>query len=214
MKTPVLMSVLATLLFSYASLAQEGGNLIEVTEMASDLNKNLKDAGVLKSTCANCQVEKKIDRQLELKEKIHNLNPVYYINNPHEFVVHLKRSSKTPKKVTLNFKNGHLVCGRLMMGTNPYSGGISFDCLIQYTEYEDNDIDLDFSRLPVMKEGQEQMIELKIIKPNTNLSRYDVEVSGLNGEQFKTKKSKMFWRVGYSLDLLPIESSEAKPLAH
>lgn len=173
--------------------------LIEAVQSITGLAKNLEKTGQITADCSNCLLAEP-DKKVILKNKTEDLGiPTLYKDNV-AYLIQLKRTKDSPKKTTLKFKNGHSQCGKVFMGANPYNGAIIVDCLFYQTVYEDEEIDLNFKQLPALAEGEEQIIELKIIKPKVANSFYAVEANVIKGNSVTIEKDKKFWGSGYNLD--------------
>lgn len=201
MKTNAFILFFALLISPFA-WTEEGdpSDLTEAVKNVTGLEKKLDKPGShLSADCSGCKTIEP-DKKIELKNKTEDLGtPLLYKNNK-PFVYHLKRTSESPLKATLKFKNGHQVCGRMFVGSNPYNGALIVECMIKITEYEEEEIDVNFKNLPAPAVGEEQIIEIKLSKPEATNSFYTVETEVLKGPSAKISKDKKFWGSGFNLD--------------
>lgn len=179
--------------------------LTEAIKNVTGLEKKLDGTGVISADCSGCKTIEP-DKKIELKNKVEDLGtPMLYKNNK-AYVYHLKRTKDSPLKATLKFKNGHQVCGKMFVGSNPYNGSLIVECMIKITQYEDEELDINLKNLPLPADGEEQIIEIKFSKPEVTTSFYTVETEVLKGPPAKISKDKKFWGYGFNL-----EYSEKKP---
>jgi hypothetical protein len=173
--------------------------LNEVPLQLEVVQTELQKSGFIKSDCSVCGIESEADKKVDLiKDEINIGTPYYYKSN--QYTLLLKRTAETPKKVTLKFKNGHTVCGRSFVGTSGYgNGNIFVECMIKYTEFEDEEMELNFKNLPPLKSGEEQLIKINLTKPKPEVSFYEIDSRVLESNDIKIKKSKMFFNSGHEL---------------
>ncbi len=192
-----------TLLLTCSANGEEvnPAELTEAIKNVTGLEKKLDKAGTIAADCQNCKTIEP-DKKLELKNKTEDLGiPLLYKNNV-AYIYHLKRTKDTPLKTTLKFKNGHSECAKVFMGSNPYNGSLIVECMFRHTVYEEEELDLNFKKLPLPAEGEEQIIEIKFSKPETGNSFYTVEAEVLKGPSAKVAKDKKFWGYGHNIDFI------------
>jgi hypothetical protein len=71
--------------------------------------------------------------------------------------------------------------------------------MIKYTEFEDEEMELNFRNLPPLKYGEEQLIKINLTKPKPEVSFYEIDSKVLESNDIKIKKSKMFFNSGHEL---------------
>jgi hypothetical protein len=191
-------------------------SMAQYSEMINSLNslqRDSKNVGTIEPGCLNCQKSVEPDKRAELNSKNIDLDrPLIYKDNT-PFVIHLKRTKDSPLKTTLKFKNGHTECAKMFVGTNPWisNGPLVVGCAYSHTVYVDHEIDLDLNKLPRPMDNEEQIIELKITKPNIQNSYYSLDAEVLKGPGASVKKSKKFWGEGYNVELSEREADKANP---
>ena len=209
----LLLSLFITLLSPFAALA--GSRAIDdYTDMVDSLKqvqKNVKDVGLIPPTCPSCAVDAAPDMKVDMAQKEIDLArpSIYKDNTP--FIIHLKRTKDSPLKVTLKFKNGHEECAKMYIGTNPFlpNGPLIAGCLMKMTTYNDDEIDLNLKKYPLPKDGEDQIIEVKITKPDVRKSFYALDVEAVKGPASIVKsKGKKFWSEGYNVDLAEVDHNE------
>lgn len=184
-------------------LAEDVGHsqLTEAIKAVSGMEKNLQSAETIRPDCSSCKTVEP-DKKLELKNKIEDLGtPLIYKDNV-AYLIQVKRTKDSPLKSTLKFKNGHSECAKVFMGSNPFNGALIIECMINHTVYEEEELELNFKKLPLPADGEEQILELRIIKPKMNNTFYSIEAEILKGPSAKIEKDKKFWGSGYNLDFI------------
>lgn len=194
-------------LFSVSVLADEVDPqvLTEAVKNVTHLEKKLDGPGTIAADCSSCKTIEP-DKKLDLKNKEEDLGAPWFKKNNVPYIIHFKRTKDTPQKLTVKFKNSHTVCAKMFVGANPYNGALMVDCLFRTTVYEDEELELNFKKLPPPSDGEEQIIEVKLVKPEIGNTFYTLESEVLKGPAAKTIKDKKFWGYGYNLDY-----SEVKP---
>lgn len=74
-------------------------------------------------------------------------------------------------------------------------------CLLYMTNYIDEEISLNLKNLPTLRAGEEEVIELKLTKSDTNNPKYNVEVKSLSRESVKSEIDSKFFGTGYNVSL-------------
>lgn len=210
MKNLVLIAITTLFSLSFALNAEEvdHAQLTEAIKNVTGMENNLQNIGTLRPDCSNCKTVDP-DKKVELKNKTEDLGtPLIYKDNV-PFRIQIKRTKDSPLKTTLQFKNGHHVCAKVFMGSNPYNGSLIVDCMFYQTVYENEELELNFKKLPPPADGEEQIIELKVTKPKINNSFYTVDAEVLKGPSVKIERDKKFWGQGFNLDFLP--KAEVRP---
>lgn len=197
--------------FSAAGLLAAEKTINEMNELVDTLGileKEVKNSGVIDPGCPNCVKIIEPNEKLSLTSKNTELERLWYRKDNQPFIVHLKRTKDSPLKTTIKYKNGHSECGKMMIGTNPWiaNGPLVMGCIFTITVYEENEIDLDLRKFPLPEGNEEQIIELKFVKPDLSRSSYTLDATVLKGPDAKIKKSKKFWSEGFDLTLDAPES--------
>lgn len=179
--------------------AQVNHDLLSGIKEVEAVNSEVKKAGVLPPKCPGC-ADKEPDLKATLDKKEVDIGNPYYRRDNEPYVVYLKRTSETPAKVDLKFKNGYRYCERMFVGANPLSGALMMDCMLYLHRYEDEEISLNLKNLPKLKPGEEELIEIKFTKKDINTSKYTIEVKHF-GENSQTEEiDKKFFGAGYNVN--------------
>ena len=126
-------------------------------EKISSLNQATKDVGQVQVPCEAC-IEKKINQKLVLKSKEVEIYGPYFMNVSDSYTVRLIRTSDTPKKVDLKFRNGGgTICGKGIGGITK-AGGLYAECIIYVTETRQEELALDLSNLPKLNPGEHLLL--------------------------------------------------------
>ncbi len=211
-----------TLLFAIITISSPrlfAGNepIFDVSEVVNGLmavEGEVKKSGIVDTGCVGCSVLINPDRVVILDNKEIDLKYISPSKKNIPYIIHLKRSKDSPKNIVLKFKNPHTECAKMFIGANSFypSGPLVIGCAYNISVYEDNELELDFKKFPFPKDtssnDQDQIIELKISKPNTINSYYSLDAEVIKGASGSIKKSKKFWSNGFDLDF--VELNEGK----
>lgn len=160
------------------------------------LNSDVREVGTLKSDCLSC-IEKSVDQKIILdKETIDLGRPLFPADNK-AYTVFLKRTSSSPAKIDLKLKNGHRYCEKTIITS--FGGGMGVDCILYLYNYEDEELSLNLKNLPKLKEGEEEIIELKLTKPDIDNAKYKVEVKNLSQSSARESVDKKFFGNGFNV---------------
>lgn len=167
------------------------GKIISDLEQVTTLNQVTKEVGQIKVPCEAC-IEKKINQKLFLKSKEVEIYSPYFLNVSDSYTIRLIRTSDTPKKVDLTFRNGGgTICGKGIGGITK-AGGLYAECVIFVTETRKEELALDLSNLPVLNPGEEDIIEISFSKKNLKKFDYQLNVEHY-GKNNLTGEVKEFW---------------------
>lgn len=200
-------------LFS-ASLSAMDKSMSEYSEMIENLKiiqKESKGVGTIPTNCLNCQKIETVNKVFEMNAKEIDLAelPIYKSDTP--YILHLKRTKDSPLETSIKFKDGHSECQKLYVGSAGYGGGLQLNCMYSQTVYANHKIDIDLRKFPLPRENEEQIIELKMIKPDSEESFYTLDVSVINGPAATIKNDKKFWGNGYNVSLKEMEIEKDEP---
>jgi hypothetical protein len=201
MKTRIIAVLFLTFLSSptFAEDVSEEHKLVEAVQEAVDLNKNVAEAGVLPPSCAHCP-DKEAHQKINADKKVIDIGNPYYLKSNEPYVVRLVRTSQTPKKLKLKFKNGQKVCRKFIAEPNPWAkGNWIMGCWIQGTDYIDNDIEIDFSELTPLKDNESEIVEIKFTKSSPDKYKYSISAEILKDQAPKGKVSSYFFGDGYDV---------------
>jgi hypothetical protein len=210
MKTLILIIGLLTLNnFGYSEETsaeiKDGSALIDAVRSVKEAADTVKKTGVIETTCISC-VKDSPDKSYQLEKESFELDTPYYLKENKPYVIHLKRTKETPNKVRLTFKNGHRVCGKMTAYTLPMTGAFEVACMFYVTQFEEETFDLNFKSLPKLKDGETQILELKLSKENVEKSKYNVELNSLTGNPVIVEKDSKFWGDGFNFKLVELKN--------
>lgn len=191
MKTKVIVVIFSSFLSLYTFSAdnRESIELLEAAQDAVDLSKALSLVGTVGLSCSYCPDREAHQKIVANKKEIIIKNP-YYLKGNEPYVLRLIRNRQTPQKLKLKFKNGHRVC---------LKDNWAMSCLIEGYEQIDNDIEIDFTELPLSKENESEIVEIKFIKSNPKKYKYSVSAEILKDQAPKAKVSSYFFGEGYDV---------------
>ena len=215
MKTIGYMSfiLISFTLFSASLFARDRsiGEFSEMIENLKMIQKESKALGTIPPNCFNCQKIEVVNKVVEINSIEIDLAelPIYKSETP--FIVQLKRTKDSPPETSIKFKNGSSECQKLYVGAAGYGGGLQLNCMYSKTVYANHKIDIDLRKFPLPKENEEQIIELKMIKPDAEESFYTLDVSVINGPAATIKNDKKFWGNGYNVSLKEMDQAKGQP---
>lgn len=160
------------------------------------LNSDVQEVGTLKSDCLSC-IEKSVDQKISLDSETIDLGRPLFPADNRPYTVYLKRTSSSPAKIDLKLKNGHRYCEKTIITS--FGGGMGVDCILYLYNYEDEELSLNLKNLPKLKEGEEEVIELKLTKPDINNAKYKVEVKNLSQSSARESVDKKFFGSGFNV---------------
>ncbi len=177
-----------------------GREIIESLKEADSIREDIKKVGVPAEVCPSCTTTTP-DLIVSLDSKEVDLGNPYYKKENTPYVIYLKRTSKTPAKLDLKFKNGHEVCAKMYMGSNPWApnGPLMVGCMMYMTSYEDEELSLNLKKLRPLKEGEEEVIEVRLLKRNPKNSKYEITVKNVTNSEAREDVSKKFLGGGYNV---------------
>ena len=194
MKTRII-ALLIFALVSSLSRAQEnksGSEFVNAAGGAIELVEVISAVGSPPSNCTHCPDKEAHQKIVADKKEINLANP-YYNKNEGPYIVRLIRNAKTPKKLKLKFKNSEKVCQTFVNEQRV------FECWVQKNEYTDNDIQMDFTNLPIIKEGDSEIIEIKFFKNDPDRYKYFITAERLTVNASKAKVSAYFFGDGFDV---------------
>ncbi len=188
---------------SLRAASEPTGDYSEMLNTMNSVQGEVKKSGVIEDVCTNCFKLVEPHKKIELSNKEVDLDQLPLMKDNEPYIIHVKRTKDSPLKATLKFKNGHSECGKMYVGTNPWNprGDLMIGCLYTHTVFEDHEIDLNLKKLPLPVGDEEQIIEIKITKPNVQNSYYSLDADIVKGPSAKVSKDKKFWNSGYNVDI-------------
>jgi hypothetical protein len=181
-------------------LEQINNKLINAVTDFDTIQKKVRETGKIDIPCKN-KFNKEVKKIYFLKSDKLKIDNPYYVKTDRPYIIWLRRSEETPKKVRLEFGNGHRVCGKFVIYTG-YNGSLSGDCLFYINQYEENVIDIDLSQLTKLNPGESDTIEISFSKPNVDNSKYQIEVNSVEKPEMKALQDNKFWLEGINLKLV------------
>lgn len=177
-----------------------GREILEGLKDAETMNQDIQLVGKPVEHCPGCG-PKGPDLKIELVDRSHDLGKPYYLRENEPYIIYIKRTAKTPAKIDLKFKNGYEYCERMYMESNPWAPGgpLILGCMLYLTHYEEEEISLNLKKLKALKEGQEEVIEVRLSKSNTRKAKYEITVKHLSDDSVKEEIGKKFLGGGYNV---------------
>jgi hypothetical protein len=142
--------------------------------------------------CEHCELEidqESVQRILGIREENNIINTGYV--GGEDYVIALKRTSLTPKKVRLKIEYGERVCDRIVPVQNPANGALGLDCLFYKTMKRSKTIHLDFSKASVLEGSETQSLRL-ILNKNLDQKNIKHKLQITNGHFDEINSSKRF----------------------
>lgn len=179
-------------------VARESQEIFQDMRELGKINQQLQKVGVVKEDCLSCIEEKSPDFQVSLDKSELDLGNPLFTQDDKPYVVYLKRTSNSPLKINLKFKNGYRYCEKTLIGS--IAGGLAMGCLLYMTNYIDEEISLNFKNLPKLKDGEEEVVELRLTKPDTNNPKYNLKAASLTDAGVKGSVDKKFFGDGFNVN--------------
>ncbi len=204
----LLLITLVSPLIVIAEDTDETTLLSGVGEVATGINNVTIGVGLVKAPCPSCD-EKTVNKKIILKESVVDMGYPYFIKTSDSYLVRLVRTSSSPKKIDLRFKNsgGSRCAVPADLATMAQGYGT---CVMYGTESRDEEINLDLSDLPPLEVGKEDIIEFSLSKSDLKKFPYKLDVDYVGSEETETKiseKSFLSWfvfsRDGYNVKIKP-----------
>ena len=179
-------------------IAEDSQQILQDFRELGKINQELKKVGVVKEDCLSCLEEKSPDLKVSLDKSPLDLGKPLFVEDDKAYVVYLKRTSNSPLKIDLKFKNGYRYCEKTLVGA--MAGGLVMGCLLYMTNYIDEKISLNLKSLPKLKAGEEETIELKLTKPDINNPKYTVNAASLTDSAVKGSVDKKVFGDGFTVN--------------
>lgn len=208
MKNTILFISLLLSISAFSMTPEEKGT-VEVIKQINDVSMDVKNTGTIKPNCESCLVDHSKDLIVELNKNEILLKDLNYDGKipfwMHEredklIVLTFKRNAKTPKEVTFRWMNtaqggatNYIVGYTSQYGGTWYSG-CPGGCMYEQLKSE-TDFDLDFSKAPELKDGEEQVIQVTLQKADTDKFDYKVIKVEVVSGPLMTGKATSKWIV-------------------
>lgn len=158
----------------------------------SKMNEQVQKVGIINPECLSC-IEKPTALKVELDKDSVDLGKPLFPADDVPYTMILKRTSKSPAKINLKLKNGYRYCEK------PIVTAYGVGCVLHLYNYEDEELSLNLKNLPKLKDGEEEMIEVKLTKPDINNARYSVEVKNLSVSSARESVDRKFFGSGFNV---------------
>ncbi|MBH47194.1 MAG: hypothetical protein CME71_03385 [Halobacteriovorax sp.] len=153
--------ILLSLLIPFSLAA----NIIDIEELQSVTRQIDQATASPTEHCETCAGE--LDQETINKSVVLTKSDIEIVSNytgGDDFVIALKRTSSTPRKVKIKIEYGEKICARTVMHQNPLSGELGFSCLIYTTEKRSKTIPIDFENASVLNGDESQSYRLVLSK--------------------------------------------------
>ncbi len=176
---------------------KEGVNTLEF------VRKALERTGRVPANCVECDGAAKSKVTL-LKDSEQKLEEIIFINSYDPAQSILKRDKNTPKKVKLVFRNPEgqsCYAGTNIFEINQKTNQVITGCGATQTHFVERVLEIDFSKLPVLKDNEEEFFELKIAKVDVREEPFTIEISQIGDHHLtvKVEKASLISSVDYRL---------------
>lgn len=161
------------------------------------INEHVQNVGTVKKDCLSC-IDKASVQKVALDKSSVNLGKPLFEQDDAPVVIYLKRTSHTPDKVNLKFKNSYRYCEKTLIGG--MAGGLAMGCLLYMYNDIDEEVALNLKSLPKLSVGQEEIIELKLTKSDVNNPKYSLKVKNLSNSAVRERVDEKFFGDGYNVD--------------
>ncbi len=205
MKNNTLISLFILMIIFSSNSAHSGPvEPVDINGVIQDLvtvQSEVKAVGSIKADCVTCIVPIEPNQKVDLNNNEFDLGNTFSYKDNKPYIIHLKRTKSTPQKVTLKIKNPYSDCAKMFVGSSSFNpnGPLVIGCAFTYTAFEENNIDLDFKSLSLPINDEEQIIEIKFVKPKSGEFYYKIEANVVKGNSSKVKQNKKFWGYGRNL---------------
>lgn len=156
------MRILTTVLVFSLSINAQEINPVDLQEVTSAIHIATQSPS---ETCNHCAGE--LDQETVKKSLLLDDNELTTSTNyvgGDDYIIALKRTTSSPKKIALKVEYGERVCARTVAHQNPLSGQLGFSCLFYQTEKRSKTINLDFSSASALEGDETQSLRLVISK--------------------------------------------------
>lgn len=177
-----------------------GRQIIEGLKEVQTIQKGINKVGMPADICTSCTIVTPNLNVILDSEQV-DLGKPYYKKENEPYVIYLKRTSKTPAKIDLKFKNAYEYCEKMHVGTNPWApnGPLIMGCMLYLTRYEEEEVSLNLKKLKPLKEGETEVIEIKLTKRNPRNAKYEIAVKNIGNSEAREDISKKFLGGGYNV---------------
>jgi len=157
------------------------------------INEQVQKVGTVKEDCLSC-IDNSVVQKVSLNQSTIDLGKPLFSGDDVPYVIYLKRTSKTPVKLDLKLKNTYRYCEKTLISA------MATGCLLYLYKDIDEELSLNLKNLPKLNEGVEEIIELKLTKPNVDNPKYTLEVKNLSNSAVRSNIDSKFFSDGFNVD--------------
>lgn len=157
------------------------------------INEHVQKVGTVKEDCLSC-IDKNSIISVALDKSTVDLGKPLFTADDVPHVIYLKRTSSTPAKINLKFKNSYRYCEKTLIS------GMATGCLLYLYKNIDEELSLNLKDLPKLIDGAEEIIELKLTKANVDNPKYTLEVKNLSNSVARGSVDSKFFSDGFNVD--------------
>lgn len=187
------MKYISLILFIPFSIFATEINVEQLGDVTSEIERALTSPTETCETCAAEVDQETISKSVTLDKKDIEIITNYIGGD--DFIIALKRTPNTPKKIKVKIEYGERVCARTVAHQNPLSGQLGFSCLFYQTEKRTKTIPINFEKASVLDAGEYQSLRL-VIKKDKDDRKIDYGLSITNGMFDSIKEGHGFLGMG------------------
>jgi hypothetical protein len=173
---------------------KDSQELLQDMRSFGKINEHVQKVGTVKEDCLSCIDEKTSIKKIALDNSTVDLGSPLFAADDVPYVIYLKRTSSSPAKIDLKFKNSYRYCEKTLIS------GMGTGCLLYLYKDIDEELSLNLKNLPKLKAGVEEMIELKLTKSNVDNPKYALEVKNLSNSAARGSVDSKFFSDGFNVD--------------
>lgn len=178
---------------SFADSNKDSQELLQDIKALGKINEQVQKVGTVKEDCLSCIDKNSIALVALDKSTVDLGKPTFEADDvPH--VIYLKRTSSSPSKINVKFKNSYRYCEKTLIS------GMATGCLLYLYKDIDEELSLNLKNLPMLNTGIEEVIELKLTKPNVDNPKYTLEVKNLSNSAARGSVDSKFFSDGFNVD--------------
>ena len=178
---------------SFADSNKDSQELLQDIKALGKINEQVQKVGTVKEDCLSCIDKNSIALVALDKSTVDLGKPTFEADDvPH--VIYLKRTSSSPSKINVKFKNSYRYCEKTLIS------GMATGCLLYLYKDIDEELSLNLKNLPRLDTGIEEVIELKLTKPNVDNPKYTLEVKNLSNSAARGSVDSKFFSDGFNVD--------------
>lgn len=172
---------------------KEAQEVLHGMKALGKINEHVQKVGSVKEDCLSC-IDKNPIVAVALDKSTVDLGKPLFTADDVPHVIYLKRTSSTPGKINLKLKNSYRYCEKTLIS------GMATGCLLYLYKDIDEELSLNLKNLPKLSDGSEEVIELKLTKPNVDNPKYTIEVKNLSNSTVRSSVDSKFFSDGFNID--------------